>query len=222
MTRNEPLNAVIYARVSTLLGQNPEHQIVPCSQLSDAREFRLVGKYVDYISGSSEHRPQLDLLIKNARVGKFKVVIIYALDRLARDVRFLLNLLYELDSYGVSVISIRESIDLTSPIGKAVTQILGSIAELERNLISERIKTSLAVKKLSAKETGWRCGRPPKVTSELIKRALELRAQGASLREIAIKCSISKTSVLRLVQKHAVKNDLEIIASRPTSVVRNK
>lgn len=113
----------------------------------------------------------------------------------------MLNLIHELDGYGVTLISLRETIDLGTPIGKAVVQILVAISELERNLISERIKTALAVEKLTSNETGWRCGRPTKVTSDLANEIIRLKNSGLSIRQIARKLSISKTSVLRVVQK---------------------
>lgn len=192
--------AVAYARVSTLLKQDPEHQLVPIRSVAGNRNFMLVDEYVDRITGSSDRRKELDRLVRDARMGKFKVVIIYALDRLARDTRFLLNLLHELNGYGVTLISLRESIDLGTPVGRAVLQILGSIAELEKNLISERIKTSLAVKKMTANETGWRCGRPSKLTLELGQQILKMRNEGLSIRQIARRLSVSKTTVLRVVQ----------------------
>jgi DNA invertase Pin-like site-specific DNA recombinase len=142
-----------------LLKQDPSHQLIPIRGAIANRDFQFVGEYVDRISGSSEQRKELDRLIKDARMGKFKVVVIYALDRLARDTRFLLNLIHEFNGYGITLISLRESIDLSTPVGRAVLQILGSIAELEKNLISERIKTALMVKKMTSSETGWRCGR---------------------------------------------------------------
>jgi len=193
------VKAVAYARVSTLLKQEPEHQLVPIRNMSANREFLLVGEYVDRIAGSSERRKELDRLIRDARLGKFKVVVIYALDRLARDTRFLLNLIHELNGYGVTLISLREAIDLSTPVGRAVLQILGSIAELERNLISERIKTALAVKKMTAKETGWTCGRKP-LPKEKVDQVIALRKQGMSIRAISSQLSIGKTSVERILR----------------------
>lgn len=199
------MKAVAYARVSTLLKQDPEHQLVPIRGLATGRGFQLVDEYVDRVSGTTERRKELDRLVRDARLGKFKVVIIYALDRLARDTRFLLNLLHELDSYGVTIISMRESIDLSTPIGKAVLQILGSIAELERNLISERIRTALAVKKMSAHKTGWRCGRKP-IASNVTERIVYLRDRGLSIREVAKIAGVGKTTVERVIK--ATKNDV--------------
>ncbi|GIL17267.1 MAG: resolvase [Oligoflexia bacterium] len=193
------VKAVAYARVSTLLKQEPEHQLVPIRGVATNREFQLVGEYVDRITGSADRRKALDQLVKDARMGKFKVVIIFALDRLARDTRFLLNLLHELDGYGVTLISLRESIDLGTPVGRAVTQILGAIAELEKSLISERIKTALAVKKMTAADTGWSCGRKP-LPDETVEQVKTLRANGKSIREISRTLEIGKTSVERILK----------------------
>lgn len=193
------VKAVAYARVSTLLKQEPEHQLVPIRGVATNREFQLVGEYVDWISGTTDRRKALDQLVKDARMGKFRVVIIFALDRLARDTRFLLNLLAELESYGVTLISLRESIDLGTPVGRAVTQILGAIAELERNLISERIRTALAVKKMTAAETGWSCGRKP-LPKEIVEQVKTLRANGKSIRAISKALNIGKTSVERVLK----------------------
>lgn len=193
------IKAVAYARVSTLLKQEPEHQLIPIRGVIANRDLKLVGEYVDRISGSADRRKELDRLIGDARMGKFKVIVIYALDRLARDTRFLLNLLHELNGYGVTLISMRESIDLGTPVGRAVLQILGSIAELEKNLISERIKTALAVKKMTAAQTGWRCGRNP-LSQEVVEKVKALRAKGLSIRAISRELGIGKTSVERVLK----------------------
>lgn len=196
-----PIKAVAYARVSTLLRQDPEHQLTPIRNVIQNREFHLADEYVDRVTGSADRRKELDRLIKDARMGKFKVIVIFALDRLARDTRFLLNLLHELDGYGVTLISLRESIDLSTPIGKALIQILGAIAELEKNLISERIKTALAVKKLTAQKTGngWTCGRKP-LPKEKVDQVKTLRKQGQSIRSISRQLGIGKTSVERILK----------------------
>lgn len=193
------VKAVAYARVSTLLKQEPEHQLVPIRGVIANRDLKLVDEYVDRITGSSDRRKELDRLIGDARMGKFKVIVIYALDRLARDTRFLLNLIHELNGYGVTLISLRESIDLGTPVGRAVLQILGSIAELEKNLISERIKTALAVKKMTAAQTGWRCGRSP-LPKEIVEQVNVLRAKGLSIRAISRELGIGKTSVERVLK----------------------
>lgn len=199
-----PIKAVSYLRCSVVLAQSPSHQREPIKQLAEGRGFDLIDEYVDLISGTKEKRKELDRLRRDAQRGKFKVIIIYALDRLARDVRFLLNLLHEMDTYGVRIISIRESLDFSSdnPISRALVQIIGAVAELERNLISERIKTALAVKKQLSQEKGiyWRTGRPSKAQKMSI-HILKLREKGLSIRKIAKQLNLSPSSVARVLKK---------------------
>lgn len=201
-------SAVAYSRVSTLLGQDPENQLVHLRQFAVARGFELVGEYVDKgVSGSREKRPALDQLVRDARMGKFKILIVAGIDRLARNTRHLLNLLHELNQYGVAVISLRESIDFSTAVGQATLTILGAISALELELTRERIKSALKAKKIRAEQTGngWKCGRPQVVTPEIEKHVLTLRKQGLSLRAIErrLNKAVSRTSIVRILQKHA-------------------
>lgn len=190
-----------YARVSTLLGQNPEHQLTHIRQFAEARGFELVEEYVDRISGAKERRKALDALIKDARMGRFKVLIVSGIDRLARDTRHLLNLIHELDGYGVALISLRESIDFTTPMGRATLAILGAISSLERELCRERTRNALASRKLTAAQTGWRCGRP-KTPDAVVTQVLELHRRGLSHRAIerALNKQVSRATVTRILQ----------------------
>lgn len=202
------IKAVAYARVSTLLGQDPEHQLISIRQLALARNFDITVEYVDKgISGTKDRRPGLDELVKAARAGKFKILLIYSIDRLARDTRHLLNLIHELNHYGISLISIRESIDFSTPMGQATLTILGAVSALERNLIAERIRTALAAKKLIAQQNNstWRCGRPSILNEQVIARVRELRTKGHSIRNIARMMEISKASVERAIKAAALK-----------------
>lgn len=207
METHTKVRVAIYSRVSTLLQQEPEHQLIPCRQLVETRGFEITQEYVDRgISGSKDRRPSLDEMVKDARSGKFKILVIYSIDRLARDVRHLLNLISELTQYGVSLISLRESIDLSTPYGQATLTILGAVAQLERELIRERIRNALAAKKIMAaqSQSGWRCGRPVVVTKPIEKRIKELREKGHSLRAIARLLEISKSSVERCLRSLSV------------------
>ena len=200
-----PIKVAAYSRVSTLLGQDITHQLVPIRQMAVARGFEVVAEYSDEgISGTRMRRPGLDRLVRDARQGKFKHIIIYALDRIGRDVKGTLNLFCELNEVGVSVISLRESIDFSTSIGRATMTILAAVAELETSLISERIKTALAVKKLTAKESGsnWRSGRPSVITPEITQRVKELRRAGLSIRQIekAVEKKISRATVERILK----------------------
>ena len=201
---NQLIKAVAYSRVSTLLDQDPENQLIPIREFAKARGFDLQAEFIDTgISGAKERRPALDELTKAARQGKFKVLIVSAIDRIARNTRHLLNLIHELQGYGVSLISLRESIDFTSPIGRASLVIIGAIAELERDITRERIKTALAAKKLTALKTGngWKCGRPTVVNVDQLKQIKHLRFTGLSLRQIerTLCKRVSKTTISRIL-----------------------
>jgi len=108
-----------------------------------------VAEYTDRISGTKARRPGLDDLLRDARRGRFQVVLVWASDRIARSVRHFLEVLDEFNRLNVEFVSFRESIDTGGPLGRAVVIIIGAIAELERNLIIERQECAAP---------GWRVG----------------------------------------------------------------
>lgn len=184
------IKAAAYCRVSTLLGQTVDNQLVPIREICSARGFDLSSEreYCDEgISGVREKRPELDRLLRDAKAGKFKVLLVASLDRLGRNVRHLLTLMQELNAVGVKFISLRESIDLSTPQGEMVFVVLAAVAQLERELTRARIREALAARKLTAQQTGsgWRCGRPSNGSPEITARVLELHRQGLSVRKIA-------------------------------------
>jgi DNA invertase Pin-like site-specific DNA recombinase len=202
MDSNRKLKIALYARVSTLLNQDPENQLIHLRRMAEARGFEVFDEYVDKgISGAKERRPALDSMLADARAGQFQLIAIAALDRLGRNTKNILTLIDELKHVGVSIVSIREGIDFSSPVGQATLTIISAISQLERNLISERIKNALAAKKLAAQASGsnWRCGPKPTITQEQISKLSELRKQGVSIRASARLLGISKSSVQRIL-----------------------
>lgn len=204
---SKPMRAALYARVSLALSQqDPENQLVHLREAARQRRFTVFKEYVDRASGAKERRPALEDLIKDARARRFTVIFITALDRAARDTRHLLNLIHELDGLGVSVISLREGLDLSSqnPMSKAIVSILGAVASLEKSLIADRIKSALAAKKALAIQNGtdWRCGRPKVINEETIEEVKRLRAEGVSIRQIAKRMDnrVSRTTVERILK----------------------
>lgn len=201
-----------YARVSTLLkGQDVDNQLVPIREFCRARGFKLVVEFTDEgISGAKERRPGLDRMLAEARRGKFKTIIVAEISRLARDVRHLLNLLNELQEVGVNVVSLRENIDLGSTFGRAMVAMIGILAQVERDLLRERIKSALETKRLAAQATGKRfnIGRPTVVTPEIAQRIIDLRAQGHSIRQIAKLTegpsgqSVGKSTIERVLREY--------------------
>lgn len=208
MSGSRPVRAVAYARVSTLLGQDANLQLVNIRQFAEARGFELVDSYIDQgISGIRERRPSLDRMIADARRGRFKVLIVAALDRIGRNTKHLLTLIDELAGYGVRLVSLRESIDLTTPQGQLVLTILSAVSQLEREITRERIRSALQAKKLAAQQAGssWRCGRPPVLDEELTDQVLLLHSKGYSVRAIeqALDRKVGRSTISRCLRAYA-------------------
>lgn len=184
----------LYMRVSTV-DQHPETQLHDLRQMATQRGLQIVAEYTDKISGVKARRPGLDQLLADARRGKFDVVMVWAFDRLARSVRHLLEVLDELNRLEVEFISFRENIDTGGPLGRALVVIIGAIAELERNLIVERVRAGMRRARLE----GRRIGRAP---LEVDRQAVvEDRRRGMSLAAVARQHGISKTSVCRVLKQ---------------------
>lgn len=197
------LKAAIYARCSTLLNQDPENQLVHLRQYITNRGFTLVKELVDHgVSGAKERRPALDELVKLAKTRQIDCVVTASIDRIARDTRHLLNLIAELEHFGVSIISLREHIDFSTPLGRATLTIIGAIASLERQLIKERIRNALAAKKMAAEKSGttFNIGRPKLISKKLCEDVKQLKKSGKSIRNIAEILRISKSTVQRILK----------------------
>jgi DNA invertase Pin-like site-specific DNA recombinase len=192
--------AAIYLRVSTL-DQHPESQVHDLRQMAAQRGYAIVNEYTDRISGTKAKRPGLDAMMADGRHGRFDVVLVWASDRIARSVKHFLEVLDELNRLNIEYVSFRENIDTGGPLGRAMVVIIGAIAELERNLIIERVRAGMRRARLE----GRHIGRQPLV---LDHAAIQLdRSKGQSLRQIAKGHRISAATVLRALQNHASTTD---------------
>lgn len=182
----------IYVRVSTG-DQHLETQLYDLRQMAHQRSLEIVREYSDQISGAKSKRPGLDDLLRDARRGRFDVVLVWAFDRMARSVRHFLEVLDELNHLNIEFVSFRENIDTGGPLGRAVIVIVGAIAELERNLIIERVRAGMRRARLE----GRHIGRQPLTLDE--PAILSARASGHSLRQIAKTHRISTATVRRVL-----------------------
>jgi DNA invertase Pin-like site-specific DNA recombinase len=184
--------AAIYARVSTP-DQHVENQLLDLRKLAAQRGFEVVREYCDRgISGSKARRPGLDAVLTDARRGEFSVLIVAAFDRIARSTK---NFLEIVDELGIEFISAREAIDTSGPMGRMFLTMVGSIAELERSLIVERIKAGMRRAKLEEQ----RLGRAPlTIDRDALVRD---RLSGMSLTETAKRYRASRATVVRLVRE---------------------
>jgi DNA invertase Pin-like site-specific DNA recombinase len=181
-SHDRPIHRVaLYARVSTLNGQqDPEMQLSELREYATRRGLSIHEEYVDQgVSGSKESRPALNRLMSDAQRCRFDAVLVWKIDRFGRSLKHLVNSLADLSAYGISFISLRDNLDLSTPSGRLMFQIIGAMAEFERALIQERVRAGLR----NAKAKGKRIGRPRQEVDCLKVRAL--RSQGLSWRAIA-------------------------------------
>jgi DNA invertase Pin-like site-specific DNA recombinase len=187
------MRAAIYCRVSTL-DQNPETQLLDLQQLAAQRGFEVVKTFIDHgISGTRARRPGLDEMLADARRGRFEVLLIWSCDRIARSTRHLLEVLDELTRLQIQFVSFREALDTSGALGRAVTVIIGAIAELERSLIVERVRAGMRRAKLEGRHIGRK---PLQLDTTAI---VADRARGLSLRQIGKAHQISTATARRVL-----------------------
>ena len=184
----------LYLRVSSV-DQHPETQLYDLRTLAAQRGLTITHEYTDRISGAKARRPGLDELLHDARRHRFDVVLVWAFDRMARSVRHFLEVLDELNHLGIEFVSFRENIDTGGALGRAVVIIVGAIAELERNLIIERVRAGMRRAKLEGRHIGRM---PLNVDRTAIVRE---RERGRSLSEIAKAFNISRATASRILKQ---------------------
>jgi len=207
------MNAALYARVSTRdKGQDPEMQLTELREFAAKRGWQVVGEFVDLgVSGSKDSRPQLDAMLRLAKVRKLDVIAVWKLDRFGRSLRHLVDTLAELKAVGCAFVSLRDNLDLTTPAGRMMFHVIGAMAEFERELIRERVKAGLA----HARSKGQKLGRP-KVRRDRDRDAKAIRqmcAEGDSYGEIADALGRTKSDIYRVCMTLGCQQDGATTAS---------
>jgi DNA invertase Pin-like site-specific DNA recombinase len=182
----------LYARVSTLNNQDPEMQLSELREYARRRGLQIVEEFIDQgVSGCKESRPALNRLMADACRRRFDAILVWKIDRFGRSLKHLVNAPAELAALGVAFISLRDNLDLSTPSGRLMFQIIGAMAEFERALIQERVRAGLR----NARAKGKRLGRPRVVVDAT--RIANLRAQGRSWAEIVTEMRIGKGTAQR-------------------------
>ena len=194
------MRAALYARISTV-----DKKQSTDLQLNELNEYASVRKWTtrDFIdegeSGAKQRRPALDELLKAARRRDIDVIIVWRLDRLGRSLPHLLQLLQEFQALGVGFISLRESIDLTTPVGKLMTYMLSAFSEFELDLNRERVRAGIE----AARRKGKIIGRRPTADDDKARVIAALGQNPAvSIRKLAALVGISKSTVHHIVKEH--------------------
>ena len=193
--------AFLYARVST--GEQNEGM-----QLREMQEY---AKHAGWktevfadagVSGSKERRPELDRMMALVRRRKCHVVLVYRFDRFARSTRHLVNALEEFRALRVQFVSVHEHIDTTTPMGKFAFDVFAAIAEFERAIIAERVRSGMA----HAKAQGRHVGRPRAVLNAA--EIASLRALGMPWGAVAEKVGAGISTCKRELRKAGPKPGL--------------
>jgi len=193
--RNSTPRVALYARVSTT-DQSTDSQLLDLRRYTQERNWHVFREYCDNgVSGTKDSRPALNQLMDDAKKRRFGVVLVWRFDRFARSTKHLILALEEFKNLGIDFVSYQENIDTSSPLGSAIFTIISAVAQLERDIIAERVKAGLR----RAKENGKKLGRP--TLSVDVEKVLQMRSEGLSLRQIARLVSISHTRVGQIISR---------------------
>src|SRR5271163_5142382 len=179
-----------YARVSTD-DQNPAMQLAALKKAGCKTVFR------DELTGAHVNRPALARCLKTLQTGD--TLIVWKLDRLGRSLRDLIHMLDDFKQQGIKFRSLTEAIDTETPTGRAMWQMIGVLAELERSLITERTRAGVK----AAQRRGVKFGRKSKLTPDRLAHARKMIDHGKSPTEAAKIIGIARATIYRALQRAA-------------------
>jgi len=193
--------AVIYARVSTS-DQSCERQIGELTGFAERGDFEIVGVFKETASGTKSNRAARNKIMDLAQVRRIDAVLVTELSRWGRSTQDLLQTLEQLAGWNVSINAMSGmTFELKTPHGRMMATMLAGIAQFERDLLSERVKSGLAAAKARGKKLGRQKGQRPK-SDRLAPKVLELIEEGRSYRWVARDLGISKNTVGDIIKRH--------------------
>lgn len=187
----------IYTRVSTQEQQTLPLQLKDLRQYANQRKWKIEIEVTDVASGAKK-RPKREELLKLAKQKKIDCILVWRLDRFGRSLPDLINTLNELNALDVGFVSLNESLDLTTPSGRAMAGMLAVFAEFEREILRERVRAGIA----EARKNGKKHGRPATARAKA-DQVRKLHKEGLNNAEIARRLNIGRSSVTRLVNSSA-------------------
>lgn len=195
------MTAIIYARVSTKNGQSIQRQIEELTNVAHKSGWDIKDILCDEgISGAKgrRERPAFDKALKLITQREADRLMVWSVDRLGRSLKDLVNTMEDINAAGADLYIHTQALDTSTPSGRAMFGMIGIFAELERELIRERVISGLE----KAKRDGKRLGRKP-VAPITQRQVIELRTQGLSQRKIAKKVGISAGKVCQILKQVA-------------------
>jgi DNA invertase Pin-like site-specific DNA recombinase len=186
----------IYARVSTT-DQHTSNQVNALRDLVERHGAKLVAEYVDEgQSGVKRDRDALNAMLTGARKRQFDALYVVSICRLSRSVKNLLDTVEILNDLGIEIVFQRENINTKTATGNFFLTVLGSLYELEREVMIERINAGIA----RAKSQGKSCGRPTKLNESVVSAVKLLREKGVSVRDICKTTNLGVGSVYKVIR----------------------
>ena len=202
----ETMKVGLYARVSTDK-QDTDNQMIRLREIAQNRGYEVFDEYVDIASGRNAHRPNLDRMMKDAKSHRFDKILAVRLDRIARSVINLNNLMIDLDEWKVKIEFIDQPIDTSTPAGKMILTILGAMAEFERELIVERTNDGLK----RARKEGKTLGRKTtSLTDYQIEKAHRILTENPniSMNQLSKQFTgISRNTLIKCLKQEGLLND---------------
>ena len=187
----------IYARTSHA-SSNPQNQLNELREVANRNGWSIVNEYVDSgISGAKgrDKRPQFDAMLKSAMKKDIDLVMFWAVDRASRNLSNLVQMMDDLDAKNVGMYFHQQSIDTTTPSGRALIQMAGIFASFERSMLKERILASHA----RARAEGKTIGRPSQINDGLISSVNFMREKGIGIKKIAKELGIGVGTVYKVI-----------------------
>ena len=200
MRRGAILKVAIYCRVSTIdMGQNVERQVLELREICQRNDWEIVGEYIDDgVSGTKKSRPQLDLMMKHARMRKFNKIVCLELSRIARSTKHMLDILEDLKGRNQHIFIVNQGIDTSNYMGEFFATVLTALAAIEVEQISERVKSGIAN---ARKKNGGKWGRQKtKLTMQQKTDIKSLRAEKEyGILKLAKKFSVSTHTIYKIL-----------------------
>jgi len=190
--------AAIYCRVSTA-DQSCERQERDLLVYAERCGYEVIGVFKETASGAKTNRKERQAIMEQARGRKIDLILVTELTRWGRSTPDLVQTLHDLQAWNVSLIAEKGlQFDLSTPHGKLIAGLMASLAEFERDLLRERVKSGLSAAKARGKTLGRQKGQNV-VADKVAPKVQKLRAEGKSIRQIAAELAISKTTVQKIL-----------------------
>jgi len=184
--------------------QKLDQQVYELKEFAKQRGWKVAKVFEEKRSAADKERPGLKKAVDLARERKVDVFLVWKFDRFARSVSMLVNTLEEFNGLGVEFVSLKDKIDTTTSVGKMTFAVIAAMAEMERDIMSERIKAGIEARRRSGKQIG----RPSK-GEKLRYQIMGLRVQQLSYGEIGRRLKVHTSTVSGVIKKYGEPGEVQ-------------